>query len=226
MTQTKDQLAPLSTPRSLLLPTTWIAFAIALLGILLIAHPALATASAASPAHTSTFEGEPEEEEEWEEEWEEEESEEEGWEETENEDDGGWEQIFDEEWEEAEEPKQCPLGSVRPRAYFDRDRGDLYLDIHYTAYSTTSVDIDFWLKGDRGPVALGSTKRQLSDSGIVHLDRHLGRGKVKDAPVVIVEVKTSSGPSHCRSHTTRRLTAKHSNGHGHQGSNSRKNRRH
>lgn len=204
MTQTKDRL--------------WTALAIALLGILLMARPALAATSPVSPQpHTSTFEGESEEEIEEGEEGDEE------WEETENEDDGGWEQIFDEEEPEEESPKggnqsppstQCPLGSVKPQAFFTRNSGNLRLFLRYRSDSPTSVDVEFWLKGNKSP-QLDSAQHQLNENGVLHLGRHLGQGaqsKIDGAPVVIVQVKASAAPPNCKSKVTKRLTAKSGGG--------------
>jgi len=206
----KDQLASLPTPSSRLLPTIWIGLAIALLGILLVARPTAATASTALPqAHTSTFEGE------WEEEIEEGEEGDEEWEETENEPDGGWEQIFEEEEELEEEtskgsqspPTQCPLGSVKPQAFFVRSSGNLHVVLRYATENPTSVDVEFWVKGDRGP-QLDSAQRQLNESGVLHLGRHLGQGKVDGPPVVIVQVKAPEAPAKCKSKVTKRLLAR------------------
>lgn len=210
MTQTKDRLASLSTLRGQLLLTIGAAISIVLLGIALTVRPALAAPSPNAPQAQAVEEEW--EEEEWEEEWEEtceeEECKEEAWEEVEGEDDGGWTQVFDAETgEKLEGPTssgECPLGTVKPKAIFERDRGKLRLVIHYTADSPTQVGIDFWLRGDRDATSgHRSTQRRLGETGVLSLGRHLDRKA--QGKSVIVELKAPAAPSNCPSKVTKRL---------------------
>jgi hypothetical protein len=214
MTQTKDRLPSLLTLPGHLLLMLGAILAVALLGIMLTAHPALAASPTAPQSQAVTAE----EEEEWEEECEEEECEEEAWVEVEGEDDGGWTQAFDEE-EAPEAPTapnpqpECPLDTVKPKAVFERDRGKLRLVLHYTADSPTKVGVDFWLKGGRNATGgHGSSERRLNKTGVLSLGRHIdqkAQRKSGNGGVVIVQLKAPEAPSNCRSKVTKRLAVGH-----------------
>jgi hypothetical protein len=213
MTQTKDRLASLSTLRVHLLLTIGAALAV-VLGIALMARPALA---APSPTAPQAQVAEPEEEEwgDWED-WEEEEDEgeEEAWEEVPGEDEGGWGQVYDEE-EALKTPTapapsaECPLDTVKPKAVFERDRGKLRLVLHYTADSPTKVGVDFWLKGGKDATSgHGSAERRLNKTGVLSLGHHIdhqAQDKSGAGGVVIVQLKAPEAPSSCRSKVTKRL---------------------
>jgi len=209
MTQTKDRLPSLLTLPSNLLLVLGATLAIALLGIALIARPAVA----ASPTAPQTQAAAVEEEEEWEEACEEEECKEEAWEEVEGEDDGGWLQIFEEEANVEVTPPpvptpECPLDTVKPKAVFERDRGKLRLVLHYTADSPTKVGVNFWLKGGKNATSgHRSAERRLNKTGVLSLGRHIDR-QAQGKPgggVVIVELKAPEAPSNCRAKVTKRL---------------------
>ena len=183
-----------------------------LLGITLTVRPALAAPSPTAPQAQAV-------EEEWEEEnWEEwEEEEEEEWVEVEGEDEGGWVQVYDAETEEKPEVAptpspsgECPLGTVKPKAIVERDRGKLRLVLHYTADSPTQVGIDFWLRGGKDATSgHRSTERRLDKTGVLSLGRNLDRqaqGKSGAGNVVIVELKAPAAPSNCPSKVTKRLS--------------------
>ena len=227
MTQTKDPLASLSSLRGHLLLTIGVALAV-VLGIALTVRPAFA---AASPTAPQAQMAEPEEEEEdwgnwedWEETCEEEECKEEAWEEVPGEDEGGWGQVYDEEAEE--KPKgvptpgpssECPLGTVKPKAIFERDRGKLRLVLRYTTDSPTQVGIDFWLRGGKGAMnGHGSARRQLNRNGVLRLGRHVdtqAQDEMRTARVVIVQLKAPQAPPSCPSQMTKRLAVGHDAGH-------------
>jgi hypothetical protein len=208
MTQTKDRLPSLLTLPVHLLLMLGATLAVALLGIALVARPALAASPAAFQAQAAAAE-----EEEWEEACEEEECKEEAWEEVEGEDDGDWVQVYDEETSAEVTPApapapECPLDTVKPRAVFERDRGKLRLVLHYTAGSPAKVGVDFWLKG--GKDATGGRRpaeRRLNETGVLSLGRHIDRqAQGKPGGVVIVELKAAAAPSSCRSKVTKRLS--------------------
>jgi hypothetical protein len=213
MTQTKDRLPSLLTLPGHLLLTLGATLAVALLGVALIARPALAASPTAPRAQAVALEAE----EEWEEACEEEECEEEAWEEVEGEEDGGWVQVYDEEANlevapAPAPPAECPLDTVKPKAVFERDRGKLRLVLHYTADRPTRVGVDFWLKGGKGATSgHRSAERRLNKTGVLSLGRHIDP-QAQDKPgggVVIVELKAPAAPSNCRSKVTKRLAVGH-----------------
>src|SRR5215204_5467913 len=197
MTQTKDRLASLSTLHGHLLLMIGGALAVVLLGIALMARPALAVSPTAPQAQAVAAE------EEWEEECEEEECEEEAWEEVEGEDDGDWVQIYDEETNVEVTPApapaaECPLDTVKPKAVFERNRGNLRLVLHYTADSPAKVGVDFWLKGGKDATnGHDSAERRLNSSGVLRLGHRLdpqARDEMRDQRVVIVQLKAPAAP--------------------------------
>jgi hypothetical protein len=207
MTQTKDRLPSLLTLPVHFLLMLGATLAVALLGIALVARPAVAASPTSFQAQASAVE-----EEEWEEACEEEECEEEAWEDVEGEEDGGWVQVYDEETNvEVTSPPApapaCPLDTVKPKAVFERDRGKLRLVLHYTADSPTKLGVDFWLKGGKAATSgHRSAERRLNETGVLSVGRHIDRqGQGMPGGVVIVELKAPAAPSNCRSKVTKRL---------------------
>jgi hypothetical protein len=175
---------------------TWVVLAIALLGAA--ALPPAAPADEAEPALAEvSF------------------LEEEDWDEAE------WE--LEEETEEAEEeeleagkavqlPEDCLLDSAEPEvlALFAHDR--LSLTLLYTSQAPTRVGLDFWLKGGKGTLQVGSAQRHLGEHGVLRMSSHLDEqamAKVRAARSFIVNLDVPETPSHCKGDLTLHLTAKH-----------------
>lgn len=133
----------------------------------------------------------------------------------------------EEEWEleEAEEegeeevgskdaavlPPECLLRSVEPLIVAQLNSGTLRLALQYTARTPTRVSIDYWLKGGKGSLQLGSASRRFERQGTLHLTTHLDEreaAKVRAARTFIVDLDLPAAPSSCEKHLTLRLNAK------------------
>jgi len=143
---------------------------------------------------------------------------EEGGEESEE---GEWElEEMEEEGEEEEEfgskgaavlPPECLLRSVEPAVVAERNSGTLRLALQYTARTPTRVDIDYWLKGGKGSLQLGSATRHLGHQGTLHLTSRLDEheaAKARAARAFIVDLDLPAAPSGCEKYLTLRLSAK------------------
>jgi hypothetical protein len=140
-------------------------------------------------------------------------------EETDEEGEEEWEL---EEGEEAEEeefgtkgaavlPPECLLRSAEPSVVAQLNGGTLRLALQYTARTPTKVDIDYWLKGGKGSLQLGSATRHLERQGTLHLTSHLDEReavKVRAARSFIVDLDLPAAPSSCEKYLTLHLNAK------------------
>ena len=141
-------------------------------------------------------------------------------EETNEEGEEEWE--FEEAEEEGEEeefgtkgaavlPPECLLRSAEPSVVVQLNDRTLRLALQYTASTPTKVGIDYWLKGGKGSLQLGSTTRHLGHQGTLHLTNHLDEreaAKVRAARTFIVDLDLPAAPSSCEKYLTLRLNAK------------------
>lgn len=140
-------------------------------------------------------------------------------EETDEEGEEEWE--LEEAEEEAEEefsskgvpllPPECLLRSVEPSVVAQLDSGTLRLTLHYTSRAPTAIGIDYWLKGGKGSLQLGSATRHLGRQGALHLANHLDQreaAKVRAARTFIVDLDLPAAPAGCEKYLTLRLGAK------------------
>jgi len=186
--------------RATLTTVAWALLAIALLAALLFARQAQAAAVGAqapivSPLEDDEFEAE-------------EESEEEGDEEVEDE-------------EEDEEvgsvgplllPPECLLHTAEAQVAASASHGTVRLTIHYTSYAPSDIAVDYWLKGGKGSLQLGETKRHFGRQGVFRAEEHLSdraMSKVLAARVFTVQLGIGGAPSFCDRYSTQRLTTKH-----------------
>ncbi len=195
-----------SQPLTRLAVAGWSLLAVLLLAAVIFVRQAEAVALPAPLQATSAtaIEDEGEEEGEWEgEEGEEEESEEEG----EDEELGGVGPLF--------LPPECLLHTADAHVDASAGHGMVRLTIHYTSYTPTDVTIDYWLKGSKGSLQLGQTKRHFGRQGTLHEDAHVSdraMSKVLAARTFVVELGIPATPSSCAKYSTQRLTTKHGGG--------------
>jgi hypothetical protein len=196
---------PSSQPMTRLATLTWSLLAILLLAALLFVRQAEA-ATLASPGPipvtvTGTVESEEAEDEESEgEEGEEEESEDE----EEDEGPGTVGPLL--------LPPECLLHTAEANVSASAARGVVRLTIHYTSYTPTSVNVDYWLKGSKGSLQLGETKRHFGRQGVIHAEEHVSdhaMSKVLAARAFIVQLGITGAPSSCDRYSTQHLTTKH-----------------
>jgi len=193
-----------SQPMARLATLAWSLLAISLLAALLFVRQAEATAVPAQGSSASSFEDEGFEAGE---EWEGEEGEEE----------------FEDEEEDGELgaagplllPPECLLHTAEAHVDASADHGLVRLTIHYTSYTPTNVAVDYWLKGSKGSLQLGETKRRFGRQGIFREDAHVSdraMAKVLAARAFVVQLGIPAAPSFCDRYSTQRLTAKHATG--------------
>jgi hypothetical protein len=178
----------------------WSLLAISLLAALLFVRQAeAATAPAQAPATISTESEEIEAEEEFE-------GEEEG-EESEEEEDEGPGTVGP-----LLLPPECLLHTAEAQVAASAAHGTVQLTIHYTAYAPTNVSVNYWLKGGKGSLQLGETKRRFARQGVFREDAHISdraMNKVLAARAFIVQLGIPAAPSSCEKYSTQRLTVKH-----------------
>jgi hypothetical protein len=183
----------------------WTVLAIALLAALIFVRQAEAVAPPAQAPVASAFEDE----------------EFEGEEEAEGEE--GEEEEFEEEEEDDEVgaagplllPPECLLHTAEANVAASSSRGSVRLTIHYTAYEPADVSVDYWLKGSKGALHLGASKRHFTRQGVFREEAHLNEramAKVLAARAFIVQLDIAAAPSFCNRYSTQRLTARHGAG--------------
>jgi hypothetical protein len=179
----------------------WTLLAISLLAALLFVRQAeAATLPAQAPATLATESEEIEAEEESEDEEEGEESEAE----EDDEDLGSVGPLF--------LPPECLLHTAEASVAAAATPGVVRLTIHYTSYAPTNVSVKYWLKGSKGSLQLGETKRHFSRQGVFREDAHVSEramSKVLAARTFIVQLGIPAAPSSCDKYSTQRLTTKH-----------------
>lgn len=181
----------------------WSLLAISLLAVLLFVRQAEAVPAPAQGPIVSSFE---DDEFEAGEEWESEEDEEE----FEDEEDGGLDAAGP-----LLLPPECLLHTAEAHVEASAAHGLVRLTIRYTSYTPTNVAVDYWLKGSKGSLQLGETKRRFGRQGVFREDAYISdraMAKVLAARAFVVQLGISGAPSFCDRYSTQRLTAKHASG--------------
>jgi hypothetical protein len=199
MTAPDGQSRPRTKPGFRLLTIAQIVLAISLLtaAMLPLAMPAISPA--ATPAEADFVSEESEEEEEGEE--------------AESEEEEAGEEDEEEFVEGAVVylPSECLLRTAKPSVEAQLAHKSLRLTIGYTADTPTRIGIDYWLKGGKGSLQLGSTTRHIGKQGTIRetarLDDHEVE-KVRAARAFVVHLDVPAAASRCNSYLTLRLTAK------------------
>lgn len=185
--------------RATLTAVAWALLAIALLAALLFARQVQAATGPAQTLIVSSLEDDEVEAEE------------------ESEDEGDEE----EEFEEVEEvgsvgplllPPECLLHTAEAQVAASASHGTVRLTIHYTSYTPADVTVDYWLKGGKGSLHLGETKRHFGRQGVFRAEERLGdraMSKVLAARIFVVQLDVGAAPSFCDRYSTQRLTSKH-----------------
>jgi hypothetical protein len=140
-------------------------------------------------------------------------------EEEESEEEGEDEESEDEEEDEGPGtvgplllPPECLLHTAEAHVAASTARDVIQLTIRYTSYAPANVSVDYWLKGSKGSLQLGETKRHFGRQGTFHEEAHLSdhaMSKVLAARAFIVQLDIGGAPSFCAGYSTQRLTTKH-----------------
>ncbi len=121
-----------------------------------------------------------------------------------------------EECEEAaagvEAPAECRLSSASATVSTDPAHGKIRLLIHYSTFSPTSVSVSYFLRGSKGPLALGAVKAHFAAQGSFHQTKALTApqmAKVAAAKDFTVQLRPAGAPSYCHHLLDRHLTVRH-----------------
>lgn len=112
-------------------------------------------------------------------------------------------------------PPECLLHTAEAHVTTSATHGVVRLTVRYTSYIPTSVTVDYWLKGSKGSLQLGETKRHFGRQGTFREDAHVGdhaMSKVLAARTFIVQLGIPAAPAYCEKYSTQRLTAKRVSG--------------
>lgn len=112
-------------------------------------------------------------------------------------------------------PPECLLHTAESQVAASAAHGVVQLTIRYTSYTPTNVSVNYWLKGSKGSLQLGETKRHFARKGVFREEAHLSEramSKALAARVFIVQLDIAAAPSYCAKYSTQRLTAKHAAG--------------
>jgi hypothetical protein len=109
-------------------------------------------------------------------------------------------------------PAECILRSAEPSIVVQLAHGQVRLALRYAAEEPVRADIEYWLKGSKGSLQLGSASRRLGEGGVIRLSSHPGEremSKVRAARAFLVSLDLPDAPSDCTRYLTLRLTARH-----------------
>jgi hypothetical protein len=109
-------------------------------------------------------------------------------------------------------PPECLLHTADAQVTASATHGVVQLTIHYTAYTPTNVSVNYWLKGSKGSLQLGETKRHFARQGVFREEAHLGEramSKALAAHTFLVQLEIPAAPSYCAKYSTQRLSTKH-----------------
>jgi hypothetical protein len=108
-------------------------------------------------------------------------------------------------------PSECLLRTAKASVAAQFARKSLRLTIHYTADAPTRVGIDYWLKGGKGSLQLGSSTRHIGKRGTLRVTARLNDRevqKVRAARAFVVHLEVPAAASSCKGYLTLRLTEK------------------
>jgi hypothetical protein len=113
---------------------------------------------------------------------------------------------------EADEREECFLSSATATVSANGASNKVRLAIHYTAFSPTTVGIDFWLRGSKGPLSLGSDRDHLGRKGVLRVSETLSEGQMSKALAAkkyTVQLRPANAPGYCHEYLDRQLTVRH-----------------
>lgn len=125
----------------------------------------------------------------------------------------GEEEECEEEVEEegAEAPRECVLSSASATVSASRASGKVRLAVHYTAYSTGTVEVVYWLRGAKGPLSLGGDRAHFGRKGLIRETEALTEAQMSKAMAArnfTVELRPARAPRYCNHLLDRHLTVR------------------
>jgi len=110
-------------------------------------------------------------------------------------------------------PAECLLRSAEPTV--SAQGHSLHLTLRYTADAPTKLGVEYWLKGGKGSLRLGSQTQRVGEHGVLRLNRHLSdreAAKVRAARAFVLALRVPGASPDCSRFLTLRLTSKHLRG--------------
>ncbi len=117
----------------------------------------------------------------------------------------------EEEAEEDETPPQCKLEEADAAVSADLVHRKLHLALRYSAYKSTSVSVEYWLRGSRGPLSLDGERDHFGRAGVFHATQSLTPAqakKVAAAKSYTVQVRPAGAPAYCHEYLDQHLTVR------------------
>ena len=123
------------------------------------------------------------------------------------------EEECEEEVEEegAEAPRECVLSSAGATVSASSASGKVRLAVHYTAYSTGTVEVVYWLRGAKGPLSLGGDRAHFGRKGLIRETEALTEAQMSKAIAAknfTVELRPAHAPRYCNHLLDRHLTVR------------------
>jgi hypothetical protein len=113
-------------------------------------------------------------------------------------------------------PAQCLLTTAVAKVSASRS-GKVRLLVRYTAVSPITVDVDYWLRGAKGPLTMPGGQEHFSRRGVYRETNRVTASqlaKVVAAKSFTIRLRPLGAPGYCRPFEETRLTARHAS-HGH-----------
>jgi hypothetical protein len=108
-------------------------------------------------------------------------------------------------------PPQCLLTTAVSTVSASKG-GKLRLAIRYTAATPITVEIDYWLRGGKGPLTMAREKEHFGARGVYHQTTKMTdsqMAKVKAAKSFTIRLRPLGAPGYCRPFQESHLTMMH-----------------
>jgi hypothetical protein len=108
-------------------------------------------------------------------------------------------------------PAQCLLTTAVATVSASRS-GKVRLLVRYTAVSPITVDVDYWLRGTKGPLTMPGGKEHFSRRGVYRETNRVTASqlaKVMAAKSFTIRLRPLRAPGYCRPFEETRLTVRH-----------------
>jgi hypothetical protein len=109
--------------------------------------------------------------------------------------------------------RECVLASASAIVSATTASNTVRLAVHYTAFSSGTVDVTYWLRGSKGPLSLGRDHDHLGKKGVLRQTEKLSEAQMTRALAArnfTVELRPAHAPRSCNSLLDRHLTVRHS----------------
>jgi hypothetical protein len=107
----------------------------------------------------------------------------------------------EEEAEEADEEAECGLESADASVAANPGSGKVRVTVRYSAFSPSSFDLDYSLRGGKGGLHLGSARARFHRSGVFHDTVTVGGRKLAKLAAVhqfVIDLHAVGTPGYCR----------------------------